>query len=311
MCRRRYAQLGAMMRIYGAGGGAVIVLLSISAASAATGALGARLDVFPSAPRATYVATVQLRPYRKVGSDVLPTALHARTKWHVVAVSIGAKDRAAVLLRISRDLRNPYVWTASIRFPTRGRWIIRADGPARVSLRVNVVGRSASSVWHELERPILIPSQGRAAPCPVSKPDPNGDLSRFGGPRRPAWGLGPAYPSFVSVRADRPVLEYEYPISRRNVYYGSRWSGNKLPWRFDRAAYKGPLLIRGRQLNGMDVLRFGQSAFPAPDLRVVVEDADMMPSSTRVRRRGCYGFQLDGLSFTRVIIFEAIPHRPQ
>ena len=82
----------------------------------------------------------------------------------------------------------------------------------------------------------------------------------------PAWGTGPAYPGFFSARTDKPVLCYEDPIPRDSGFYGSGWFGNKVLWVFDRSNYRGPMLIRGRQLNGMNDVRFDEALVPAREI---------------------------------------------
>lgn len=266
-----------------------------------------QLELFPSHARVGAAATLQLRPYRNIAGNRQPARLPARTIFRVTVIPPG--ETRAAYVRLQRDAENHYVWSGSIRFPWRGKWHLRS-GDAR--LPVAVAGsRVVPSVWESLERPIRIPTIGLDTPCPTSAQDPRGDLSRIGVPGRPAWATGPAYPNFVSKETDRPVLEYAYPIPRTSVFYGSEWSGNKQPWYLDQAAYSGPLLIRGRQLNGMNIVRFGQNFLPERQIRIPAgsDRPNTFPSMTRVRHAGCYGFQVDGTSFSSIIVFQAVPKR--
>jgi hypothetical protein len=80
---------------------------------------------------------------------------------------------------------------------------------------------------------------------------------------------------------------------------------NKVLWIVD-PIYGGPVLIRGRQLDGPNELRFDNGALPPRAIKILpaarVRDR---PSYTRVRGPGCYAYQVDGLGFSYVIIFEA------
>lgn len=151
-------------------------------------------------------------------------------------------------------------------------------------------------------RPLRLPVLAPGQPCPI----------RAGAQVLPAFGLalgdGPVYS--LGLGADA-VLEYV----RIGVFAGSPWGGQKVLW-VGAPAYRGPVLIRGRQLDGSGELRFGdgiepptQLAFPAGD-RGTAYSADApdwrnWPSYTRVRAPGCYAYQVDGADFTEVISFVA------
>ena len=77
-------------------------------------------------------------------------------------------------------------------------------------------------------------------------------------------------------------------------------------------SYRGPVLIRGRRLDGPDELRFGEGRIPDRELRLTRTEASTQsrkgrqwPSSTRLRAPGCYGWQVDGTTFSTVIVFRA------
>jgi hypothetical protein len=72
--------------------------------------------------------------------------------------------------------------------------------------------------------------------------------------------------------------------------------------------YGGPVLIRGRQLDGPNELRFDAGAFPPREIRIPASRVQRnRPSFTRVRAPGCYSYQVDGLAFSSTIVFEARP----
>ena len=129
----------------------------------------------------------------------------------------------------------------------------------------------------------------------------------------PAWGPGPAYPLLSNVNGG-PVLFFVYPPPPE---FGTEWGVAKFPW-FTARAYRGRILVRGRQLDGPNEVRFvdGRPGFtPAKNLNPVPElrlqgDAAGHPSLTRLRAPGCYAYQVDGWQLSRLIVFEAVARPP-
>ena len=91
------------------------------------------------------------------------------------------------------------------------------------------------------------------------------------------------------------------------------WRGQKTPWLVARS-YDGPLLIRGRRLDGSTGVRF---ALGYGDHRLRLFWADVprrnvvagylgIPSSVLVREPGCYGFQIDGTSFSERLVVRVV-----
>ncbi len=78
-----------------------------------------------------------------------------------------------------------------------------------------------------------------------------------------------------------------------------------------RPSYRGPVLIRGRQLDGSHRLRFENGLTPATEMRLRSVGRSSpgcwqnRPSYTRLRAPGCYAWQVDGTTFNRVIVFGA------
>jgi len=104
------------------------------------------------------------------------------------------------------------------------------------------------------------------------------------------------------------VLQYLDPIPRESLFYGSKWFGQKVLWMVDRI-YNGPVLVRGRQLDGPNDLRFDRGIVPPRELRILPSSRVPRgrPSFTRVLTSGCYAYQVDGLRFSYVIVLEAEP----
>ncbi len=156
----------------------------------------------------------------------------------------------------------------------------------------------STDAWTTLaQRPLKITTLAPGSPCPTSggkmvAPD-------FG----LALGDGPVYPTGFSSDAV--------------YYYGSAlqeggWYLLKVLW-IASPNYRGPALVRGKQIDGPNELRFKEGADPPKELRLDTSDTNNRtdqgwsnwPTYTRLRAPGCYAYQVDGVSFSQVIIFRA------
>ena len=161
--------------------------------------------------------------------------------------------------------------------------------------------------WRTLYRPLRVLTLPPKKPCPTSPA--KGNSAAIGqGVAVPLWGQGPAYP-VLSEDQGRPVLNFRWPPA---LEMGPEWSGSKVLWFVD-PRYGGRILVRGRQLDGDNELRFqdGRPAFteaerlnPSHALRIEEGSRDQ-PAATRVRAAGCYAYQVDGRMFSYHIVFEA------
>jgi hypothetical protein len=156
----------------------------------------------------------------------------------------------------------------------------------------------AADALGKLRRPLHLPRLAPGERCPVTP------LGRANGWR--AQGPGPVYPVGAY-----PALWFSYPPTRQQLWYGSRWSGQKILW-IARPSYRGPVLIRGRRLDGPEELRFERGLNPEREMLLKSVDGSSgttgwqnRPSFTRLRAAGCYAWQVDGPSFSRVIVFRA------
>ena len=155
--------------------------------------------------------------------------------------------------------------------------------------------------WRGLrERPLHVPAIESGTSCPTS--------SRSA-PER--WGPGPAYPA-LGADGNTAVLYFQDPPADE-TWRASGWGGNKVIW-IVTEAYRGPVLVRGRQLDGPNAVRFqnGSPAFttetslrPPAELQLVGPNTHGNPATTRVRAPGCYAYQVDGANFSYLIVFEA------
>jgi hypothetical protein len=140
----------------------------------------------------------------------------------------------------------------------------------------------SGSVPTALRRPLALP-HGSATSCPTSQ------------------GRGPVKPVGSAQLAVTPFI-------------GSSWRGARVTWS-SAPSYTGPVLIRGRQLGGAGAVGFGEGRVPYDELQLLARGmgAPRAPgggrewlSSTRVRSPGCYAYQVDGTSFSSVIVFRAV-----
>ena len=162
------------------------------------------------------------------------------------------------------------------------------------------VGASGGPDWKALERPLHLPALAPGGRCPASKLAPQITGKKYGVDG--AVGPGPVYPVL-----GRPGLVAYFRPKGWEV-----WAGEKVLW-FVLPDYKGPVLIRGRRLGGSQLMRFDDGTNPAAEIRLFTDETVKWtgqvpgsrgrPSFVRVRVPGCYGVQVDGTSFSEVVVF--------
>ncbi len=118
-------------------------------------------------------------------------------------------------------------------------------------------------------------------------------------------GSGPARPVGF---AEGAVLEYVSP-DPLGSWLDRTWGGEKVLWAVDPAAV-GPVLVRGRRLDGPGELAFEDPAIPELVLDTEGQDAlpggwKNYPSYTRLRTPGCYVYQIDTRDGTWTVVFLA------
>jgi hypothetical protein len=175
---------------------------------------------------------------------------------------------------------------------------------AVVWLAVPAAARSDEVRWSALRRPLHLPVVDPGAPCPVSKVDrrvPWPRIRIFG-----SAGIGPG-PVYPGLGATSGLLN-----AVKDTQYGGPWQGQKVFW-YVAPAYRDRVLIRGRRLDGPGWLGFNGTRVPKDELRIEPFDtvswsgqpahARGIPSGVRALSSGCYGAQIDGKGFSRVVIF--------
>ena len=160
--------------------------------------------------------------------------------------------------------------------------------------------------WNVLRRPLHLPVLAPGAACPVSKVDTRVDWPRtriFGGS---GIGPGPVYPG---LGASSGLV-----WATRDEQYGSKWFGEKVFW-YVSPSYRGRVLIRGRRIDAPGRVGFNGARQPNAELRIEPYDTVSwsgqpkgsrgIPSAVRILTKGCYAFQLDGASFSRIVVVTA------
>lgn len=167
----------------------------------------------------------------------------------------------------------------STLFPTPAGTPAAPDGlrqTAGYSTYELCASQCSGAVPASLRRALHLPALGSGGSCPVSA------------------GSGPVKPAPSTQLALGPFI-------------GSTWKGGRVTWQT--SGYSGPILIRGRQLGGSGAVGFGEGHIPYDELQLLGTATGappgQWPSFTRVQGPGCYAYQVDGTSFSSVIVFRA------
>jgi hypothetical protein len=165
-------------------------------------------------------------------------------------------------------------------------------------------GAAPTTSWAKLHRPLHLPRLSPGSACPVSAVDSRIAWRRVRFPGSPGVGRGPVYPGLGATGGTL--------FATPDVQFGGPWAGGKVFW-YVRSSYRGRVLIRGRRLDGPEGLGFNGNALPARELRIDRYDTVSwtphprgsrgVASTVRARASGCYGVQVDGATFSRVVIF--------
>jgi hypothetical protein len=149
-------------------------------------------------------------------------------------------------------------------------------------------------VFARLRRPLHLPRLAPGAPCPrshVRRAAPKSD-SAF------PLGAGPVFPNVGSPDG--------FAGLRGDIVKGG-WYFHKTLWAIA-PRYRGPVLVRGRQINGSGQVRFGlrieELRFPAVPAQTRGHWR-YTPTSTVLRGAGCFGYQIDGANFSEIVAFRA------
>lgn len=173
-------------------------------------------------------------------------------------------------------------------------WSSGPRGTRRADMFFRIVNNPLTDIWTPLRRPLRIPTLGPNRTCPVARPATGVNFARYGIGR----GIGPS-PAYPIGLADGTVTI----TWRSNDVDATLWGVQKVLW-FAHPSYRGPVLVRGIGLDNPYRVRFDRGRIPPAELRLPEGTRDR-PSYVRIRKPGCYAFQIDGLSFSRSIVFRA------
>jgi hypothetical protein len=165
------------------------------------------------------------------------------------------------------------------------------------------------------QRPLILPQLPPGDPCPMSKG------SRETVPRKDYifcagcfwFGSRPVYFA-LSFNGESEDATF----SLDSVPYEDDAYRAKTPW-VSRPDYAGPILVRGRQLDGTGDkrLRFrAEESGPGEELKLTAYGSPgssywiFWPSSMWVPGPGCYGVQIDTLIGTDIVVFRATRTEP-
>lgn len=177
-------------------------------------------------------------------------------------------------------------------------------------------GARSQHVWARLAaRPMHLPHVAAGATCPVTRHwssyrTAEGRVGIMLGP-------GPVYPGvFTDLARWRRHVVMQMGHPKHSVFLPRGWLINKVLWSVSRS-YPNPVLIRGRQVDGSRRMLFYGNGGPeewytrgAPALRLSGRD-DAYPSEFKVPAPGCYGWQVDGIGFSRVLVFKVVRQTPR
>ena len=181
-----------------------------------------------------------------------------------------------------------------------GCYAYQLDGPS-FSTVIVFAAHPVATLVTALHRPLHLPMLAPGAACPAM------------GPRRVVAWVGPAI-------GPGPVYSVGYGPDGTLHWAGATQAGGwyyaKILWLATPQA-TGPILVRGRQLDGPNELRFGDGADPSPDLVLSAAATVGVSGSilgwrnfvdyTRIRAAGCYAYQVDTATGSQVIVFAGAP----
>lgn len=165
-----------------------------------------------------------------------------------------------------------------------------------------------ADAWAALrQRPLAVPTLAPGSPCPRT------EGTRVSRTFSLAIGGGPAYATSFGPDGATGYLQA-----------GDDFPGYVYQRVLADASYQGPLLVRGRQLDGPGTLAFASNSNPRqplPELALGPGDEQAhtvssapgwrdWPAYTIAPAPGCYAYQVDGADFSETIVFQMVPGRP-
>jgi hypothetical protein len=159
------------------------------------------------------------------------------------------------------------------------------------TLRVLAPPGTNAATRARLMRPLHLPRalEGRCLPSSTGRRAPYAGVT---------LGAGPAF----------PVLSGTDGIARlRDDLVKRGWYLHKTLWAIS-PRYRGPLVVRGARIDAKGSVLFDtplRRILRWPGLYAEQSGWRYTPSTTALRGPGCYALQIDGTTFSRVVVFEA------
>ncbi|GCE11419.1 hypothetical protein [Tengunoibacter tsumagoiensis] len=171
----------------------------------------------------------------------------------------------------------------------------------------SAIATSAPTLATLRQRPLQLPRISTDQSCPVSS------ARQIDADSPITIGNGPAYAAIgLSQPSQQPVLLFTDAQHYANGQ-SQGWGGAKVRW-IVRSSYYGPLLIRGSQLDNSHQIRFDEGLLSEIALTIPQGNSQQWydrPSDTRLQVPGCYAYQVDGVGFSQIIVFQAVVEKQQ
>lgn len=151
-------------------------------------------------------------------------------------------------------------------------------------------------------RPLRLPVVGRGQACPTSGGTPIA-AGGFGGV---AQGPGPVHPIGADTHGVAPLI---------SATQSPGWLAFKSLW-FSEPGYQGPFLVRIRRIDGggpaglLDDPQATSFYVPAGPTLNGTDGYREQPGATWAKAPGCLAWQVDGLTFSHVIVVRAVCRPP-
>lgn len=253
--------------------------------------------------------------------EVTPLDGRAAQRLRARRFALGRRGRVALAVcAIALAVLAPLASLASTRAAIASLFRTPAPAPTTVvqnaSLSIVSVSTApttdiAPAAWDSLRtRALRLPTLAPGAACPAAQ----GRTVQSG--YGPASGAGPAY--IIGMGIDG-VLQATGPAPQGQ---GSATWGGQFTMFIIAPSYQGPVLARGHQLDGPHALLFNGGLDQLngfdPTTPVLLSQLRLdgspaygapwptFPAQLRMQAPGCYGIQLDGDTFSEVIVFRVV-----
>lgn len=196
---------------------------------------------------------------------------------------------------------------ASVGTTADARGAVAGAQPVAPSTPPSPTVTPSPDTWAALrQRPLAVPSLTPGSPCPRAEGRRVSPGFAF------ALGAGPAYVTGFGADGVYAYQTFDnVPLGYREHFW------------LTRPDYQGPVLIRGRQLDGPNALQFGAGpgeraaelrlGGPAGTAGTTSSDAPgwrYWETFTIAPSPGCYAYQVDGAGFSETMIFQVVGKRP-